>query len=183
MRVLVFVATALTLASATEGREPVVQVSWFAAQAYCEARGARLPTTAEWELAAQADEKRADASLDPEFRRLILDWYSRPATGALEPAGSGRKNFWGVRGLHGLVWEWVLDFNSELQNDDGRGGGDAQQSRFCGAAALSARDAGDYAAFEAKLKIPEGDLVLAVDKWHEFNPCQNGGIVATYPGG
>jgi hypothetical protein len=32
--------------------------------------------------------------------------------------------------------------------------------------------------FEAKLKIPEGDLVLAVDKWNEFNPCQNGGIVA-----
>jgi hypothetical protein len=32
--------------------------------------------------------------------------------------------------------------------------------------------------FEAKLKIPEGDLVLAVDRWQEFNPCQNGGIVA-----
>jgi hypothetical protein len=32
--------------------------------------------------------------------------------------------------------------------------------------------------FEAKLKIPEGDLVLAVDRWNEFNPCQNGGIVA-----
>jgi hypothetical protein len=33
-------------------------------------------------------------------------------------------------------------------------------------------------AFEAKLRIPEGDLVLAVDKWNEFSPCQNGGIVA-----
>jgi hypothetical protein len=32
--------------------------------------------------------------------------------------------------------------------------------------------------FEARLKIREGDLVLAVDKWNEFNPCQNGGIVA-----
>jgi hypothetical protein len=32
--------------------------------------------------------------------------------------------------------------------------------------------------FEAKLVIPEGDLVLAVDRWHEFSPCQNGGIVA-----
>lgn len=32
--------------------------------------------------------------------------------------------------------------------------------------------------FEAALKIPEGDLVLTVDRWHEFNPCQNGGIVA-----
>lgn len=32
--------------------------------------------------------------------------------------------------------------------------------------------------FEARLKIPEGDLVLTVDRWHEFSPCQNGGIVA-----
>jgi hypothetical protein len=32
--------------------------------------------------------------------------------------------------------------------------------------------------FEAHMKIPEGDLVLAVDRWNEFSPCQNGGIVA-----
>ena len=25
---------------------------------------------------------------------------------------------------------------------------------------------------------PEGDLALAMGKWNEFNPCQNGGIVA-----
>jgi hypothetical protein len=32
--------------------------------------------------------------------------------------------------------------------------------------------------FEARLKIPDGDLVLAVDRFHEFSPCQSGGIVA-----
>jgi len=32
--------------------------------------------------------------------------------------------------------------------------------------------------FTAKLKIPEGDLELAIDRFHEFNPCQNGGIAA-----
>lgn len=32
--------------------------------------------------------------------------------------------------------------------------------------------------FEAKLKTPEGDLVLAIDRFNEFSPCQNGGIVA-----
>jgi hypothetical protein len=32
--------------------------------------------------------------------------------------------------------------------------------------------------FEARLQIPEGDLVLALDRFHEFAPCQNGGIVA-----
>jgi len=32
--------------------------------------------------------------------------------------------------------------------------------------------------FEARLKIPEGDLVVAIDRFNEFAPCQNGGIVA-----
>ncbi len=32
--------------------------------------------------------------------------------------------------------------------------------------------------FEARLRIPEGDLVLAMDRFHEFNPCQHGGIAA-----
>jgi hypothetical protein len=32
--------------------------------------------------------------------------------------------------------------------------------------------------FEARLKIPEGDLVLSIDRFNEFNPCQQGGIVA-----
>jgi hypothetical protein len=32
--------------------------------------------------------------------------------------------------------------------------------------------------FEARLKIPEGDLVLAFDRFREFAACQNGGIVA-----
>ena len=32
--------------------------------------------------------------------------------------------------------------------------------------------------FEARLGIPEGDLVLSMDRWHEFGPCQDGGIAA-----
>ncbi|MEZ5418073.1 MAG: hypothetical protein R2708_12110 [Vicinamibacterales bacterium] len=32
--------------------------------------------------------------------------------------------------------------------------------------------------FEARLRIPDGDLVLTMDRWHEFGPCQNGGIAA-----
>lgn len=32
--------------------------------------------------------------------------------------------------------------------------------------------------FEARLTIPEGDLVLAIDRFNEFSPCQDGGIIA-----
>ena len=47
-----------------------------------------------------------------------------------------------------------------------------------GTAELNVNEIANTGTFEARLKIPEGDLVLAVDRWSEFNPCQNGGIVA-----
>ena len=46
-----------------------------------------------------------------------------------------------------------------------------------GTAEIDINDLTNTGTFEARLKIPEGDLVLAVDKFHEFSPCQNGGIV------
>ena len=32
--------------------------------------------------------------------------------------------------------------------------------------------------FEVRVRIPEGDLVLAMDRWNQFSPCQDGGIAA-----
>lgn len=32
--------------------------------------------------------------------------------------------------------------------------------------------------FIARLKVPQGDLVLEFDRFHQFNPCQDGGIAA-----
>jgi hypothetical protein len=32
--------------------------------------------------------------------------------------------------------------------------------------------------FRAALEVPEGDLVIEIDRFHEFSPCQNGGIAA-----
>ena len=32
--------------------------------------------------------------------------------------------------------------------------------------------------FVARLKIPEGDLVVSMDRFHEFSPCQDGGVAA-----
>ena len=47
-----------------------------------------------------------------------------------------------------------------------------------GTAEIDVNEIQNSGTFEARLKIPEGDLVLAMDRWNEFNPCQNGGIVA-----
>lgn len=127
---------------------PVVRVSWFAAKAYCEARGARLPTEVEWEYAASASEDRVDGRKDPAWAAQILDWYGRPTTNE-GPGEVGKRppNYWGVEDMHGLVWEWVLDFNSTLVSGDAREGGDADRMKFCGSGALAAVDKGDYATF------------------------------------
>jgi sulfatase modifying factor 1 len=130
---------------------PVTEVSWFAAKAFCKSRGATLPTTAQWE--------RASASLDETPRaqaERIVAWYGTP-TPAMLPAvssvSSSSSSSRAPRDLHGLIWEWVLDFNTAMTGDDGRSVGGS----FCGAGADSARDPSDYAtfmryAFRASLK-------------------------------
>lgn len=123
---------------------PVTEVSWFAAQAYCEAEGGRLPTWYEWEYAAAADATRTDARGDPAWLARILGWYARPATQAL-PAVGGDANVYGVRDLHGLVWEWVDDFNALLVNADSRSSGDPDKLKFCGAGAIDLQDRQNYA--------------------------------------
>ena len=124
--------------------QPVTRVSWFAAQAFCESEGARLPTWHEWEYAAAADATRSDARSDPAWRERILAWYGRPSSQPL-PAVGGEANVHGVRDLNGLVWEWVEDFNALLVASDSREQNGADKARFCGAGALSMQEKENYA--------------------------------------
>jgi formylglycine-generating enzyme required for sulfatase activity len=134
-----------TLGEAVRPDQPVVQVSWFAAQAYCESEGGRLPTWDEWEYAAAADETRTDARRDPRWRERILSWYSRPSNAALQRVGLQAPNAYGVQDLHGLVWEWTEDASALMIAEDNRNQGDADNARFCGAGALSMDDRDNYA--------------------------------------
>jgi formylglycine-generating enzyme required for sulfatase activity len=128
-------------------RQPVVEVSWFAAAAFCRWRGRRLPTEYEWEYAARAGDDRADGVRDPEFTQRILAWYSHPQPETLPEVMRGRANYWGIHDLYGLVWEWVQDFSPPTVGSDSREPGEGQAARFCGGAALSSADQADYAAF------------------------------------
>lgn len=123
---------------------PVTSVSWFAANAFCESESARLPSWIEWEYAAAADESRTDARSDPAWREQILAWYATPASSRPRSIG-GAPNAYGIRDLHGLIWEWVDDFGSFELSGDSRSDGNAKETRFCGAGALSLADKENFA--------------------------------------
>lgn len=137
----------LDVGDETDAMRPVTRVSWFAAKAYCEARGARLPTTAEWEYVAAASATQRDATRDPDFLRWTLERTTRPAPRPLPPVGDGALNVYGVEGMHGPVREWVLDFNSVMVSDDSRGIGARDHQLYCAAGAVGSTRTDDYAAF------------------------------------
>lgn len=126
---------------------PVVHVSWFAARAYARWLGRRLPTTAEWELAAAAGYTQPDGKNDPALQRDLNAWLARPVPAVLADAASMRLDFNGVRGLHGLVWEWVEDFNTAMVTGESRADSGLDRDLFCGSGSVGAKDTADYTAF------------------------------------
>jgi iron(II)-dependent oxidoreductase len=95
----------------------VLHVNWWEAEAYCNWAGRRLPTEAEWELAASAE--RAGPGLARTKRRF--PWGDAAANteqanlgsvygGAADVAGfpSGDSAF-GCRQMIGNVWEWTAN--------------------------------------------------------------------------
>ena len=144
---------------AARTNQPVVWVSWFAAKAFAQWKGKRLPTVAEWEYAAAASPRRADGENDPEYQRALRHWYSTPAPAELSRVGAGLPNCFGVFDLHGLVWEWTSDFNSAIITGDARGDTGLDRQLFCGAGSAGAKDTGNFPAFmrygfRSSLKAP-----------------------------
>ncbi len=132
---------------AEQANQPVTRTSWYAAMAYCKSYGKTLPSLDQWEYAAQASDNSPKGIELDDFKRKILDWYAKPATARLPSVDNTEKNYWGVYGMHGVVWEQVSDFNSALVTGESRGDSALDKRLFCGSGAAQAVDPGDYAAF------------------------------------
>ena len=136
----------LTLGPNAPPAAPVVNVSWFAASAYAAWAQGRLPTTLEWELAASRFHRALGN--DPERLNLrVLEWYGSATRAVLPDAGHGMASDDGVRDLHGLVWEWVEDFNAVVTSGESRGDSGPDAGLFCAGGAALAADPSNYAAF------------------------------------
>ena len=139
-------------------RHPVVHVSWYAAMAYAQWVGKRLPTEAEWEYAARGGLAGKEYSWGDEFdlNKVIATAVRDPTRTAGDTAKVGQlpPNGYGLYDVAGNVWEWCLDeYNQDFYSTSPR------ENPFSGANGL------DWVV--NNFTDVESDRVLRGGSWYE----------------
>jgi formylglycine-generating enzyme len=88
---------------------PVVFVNWYAASAYCQAQGKRLPSEAEWEFAARGGLQGKAFPWGDEMPGKTQANFSAGGLKAPTSVASYPANGYGLFDMAGNVWEFLAD--------------------------------------------------------------------------
>lgn len=103
--------------------DPVVIVTFADAQAFAgwaaqrSGMTVRLPTEAEWEMAARGGSKGRFFWGNDETQAEARAWFAKNAGQGTKPAGSKSPNDFGLLDAAGNVWQWCLDFHGPISAD------------------------------------------------------------------
>lgn len=89
-------------------KHPVVGVTWYGAVAYAKWVGKRLPTEAEWEIAAYGGLENALYQTGDDIEKTQANFFSADTT----PVMSYAPNGYGLYDMAGNVYEWCHDWYS-----------------------------------------------------------------------
>ncbi|EPP34298.1 serine/threonine-protein kinase pkn1 [Chlamydia ibidis] len=87
-------------------KHPVVGVTWYGATSYAAWIGKRLPTEAEWEVAASGGKARLRYPCGEEIDKSLANFFSSDTT----PVMSYPANSLGLYDMAGNVYEWCQDW-------------------------------------------------------------------------